>query len=371
MDRLKKLKEYCPVWCMCLFLLAAVCLAVNLISLASEAFSDWFSQGIAAFFRLLLAKLTGWLPFSLGETVIICVPVLAVLLIVKAILLSRGDRKIAVRYLCGLLSVCTLIYSLFVLTFATAYRGSPIDEKLGLEKNTVNAEELRDTAQYLLEESNRLSGDVRFSKDGASRMEYSTEELNDKLNDAYSSISEKYTFVQKLRSNVKRVAFSEVMSYAHITGVYTYYTGEANINYKFPDYTLPFTMAHEMAHQRGIAREDEANFVAFLVCLEADDAYIRYSAYMNMYEYAVSALYSADAELYSEVVQLRCARVESEQRAYAEFFEKYRDSAVSEVAGSVNDTYLSSQGQSAGSGSYGLVVDLAVAYYKSGALERG
>jgi hypothetical protein len=31
----------------------------------------------------------------------------------------------------------------------------------------------------------------------------------------------------------------------------------------------------------------------------------------------------------------------------------------------VNDTYLKSQNQKAGSKSYGLVVDLAVAYYKN------
>lgn len=368
MDKLKKIKEYCPVWCCCLFLLAAVCLVINLVSLASEAFSDRFNGGIAAFFRLLLSKITGWLPFSLGETVVICMPILAVLLIIKAFVLVRGERKRAIRYLCGLLSVCTLFYSLFVLTFSTAYRGSAIDEKMGLEKGSLSTEELRNTAQYLLEESNILSDEIAFSKDGCSRMGYSLRELNEKLNDAYIVAAEKYHFIQKMRSNVKRVAFSELMSYTHITGVYTYYTGEANINYKFPDYTLPYTMAHEMAHQRGIAREDEANFVAFLVCLESDDAYIRYSAYLNMYEYMANALYSADAKLYSEVAQLKCAKLESEHRAYAEFFEKYRESSVSEVAGAVNDTYLNSQGQDAGTKSYGLVVELTVAYYKSGAL---
>ena len=156
---------------------------------------------------------------------------------------------------------------------------------------------------------------------------------------------------------------SEAMSYAHITGVYTFFTGESNINVGFPDYTIPYTSAHELAHQRGIAREDEANMVAFLVCMESDDPYIQYSAYLNVYEYVASALYSADRDLYREVRAKLSAKVYGEQVAYSKFFEKYRKSVTSQVSGAVNDAYLKTQG-TAGSVSYGMVVDLAVAYYR-------
>ena len=155
---------------------------------------------------------------------------------------------------------------------------------------------------------------------------------------------------------------SEAMSYTHITGVYTFFTGEANINITFPDYTLPYTAAHELAHQRGIAREDEANFVAYLVCIEADDPYIRYSGYLNLFEYVSSALWRADPELYKEAVSGLGINARYEMKAYSEFFDKYRNSVASEISGVVNDTYLTIQGTQ-GTASYGMVVDLAVAYY--------
>jgi hypothetical protein len=44
------------------------------------------------------------------------------------------------------------------------------------------------------------------------------------------------------------------------------------------------------------------------------------------------------------------------------FFDKYRESTVSEVSGAINNSYLQLQGTE-GTRSYGLVVDLAVAYY--------
>lgn len=364
-EKISEPKKYCPIWCLCLYILAIVCVIINIISVCSAAFSDAFNGTIAAFFRTVLAKLTGWLPFSLGETIVLCVPIFSVLIIVKAVRLSRNDLKAAIRFLCGLLAVCTLFYSLFVLTFATAYRGSSLDVKLDLEKKDVSADELNELAVYLLNKSNELAEEVAFSEEGCSKMEYSISELNDKLNEAYALACDKYNFIQNLNSNVKNIAMSDLLSYTHITGIYTYYTGEANINYIFPDYTLPYTMAHEMAHQRGIAREDEANFVAFLVCIESDDPYILYSAYLNMYEYVASALRSADAEAYSELVALKGVKIISEHTAYSDFFDKYRDSVASDVADTVNDTYLNIQGQTSGTKSYGLVVDLAVAYFKN------
>ena len=158
------------------------------------------------------------------------------------------------------------------------------------------------------------------------------------------------------------------MSYAHFTGLYTFFTGEANINVLFPDYTLPFTAAHELAHGRGIARENEANFIAFLVCMESTDPYIRYCGLLNMYEYVMSALYNADTEegkpLYNKIASLPDKRIRGELSAYAEFFEKYRTSSVSEISGAINDSFLKANGTEEGEKSYGLVVNLAVSYYK-------
>lgn len=94
--------------------------------------------------------------------------------------------------------------------------------------------------------------DIEFTFGGGSDMPYTHRELIHKLNDAYAEVSAQYEFVQQMRSHVKFVALSELMTYTHISGVYTFYTGEANININFPDYTLPYTAAHEMSHQRGL-----------------------------------------------------------------------------------------------------------------------
>ena len=117
-----------------------------------------------------------------------------------------------------------------------------------------------------------------------------------------------------------------------------------------------------MAHQRGVAREDEANFASFLVCINSDDPYIRYSGYLDMFREVRDKLYSADKELYNKLVSEMSAETKKEIYSFAKFFDKYRDNVAATVSNKVNDTYITSHGQEAGIKSYGLVVDLLCAY---------
>lgn len=358
-----KINKYCPFPVMLIFCAFIISGIIHLISVSSVAFSDFFNRYISSFVRAFLAKLTNVIPFSLAETIIIFLPVLLVLMFVGSMASSKKSKECGVRYVCSLLATATLLYSIFVLGFAASYQGSTLEDKLSIERRNISVEELYTTSEFLLEEIDALVSDIKYKYGSLSVKPFTFSEMNTLLNDSYEVIANKYPFIPQLRSNVKYILLSEPMTYTHISGVYTYYTGEANININFPDYTLPYTAAHEMSHQRGIAREDEANFMAFLVCIESENIYIRYSGYLNMFEYVSGALYGADKNAYNKLLDKMDLRVRSEMIAYSRFFDKYRESVASEVSAAVNDTFLKAQGQTEGTKSYGRVVDLAVAYY--------
>jgi hypothetical protein len=285
------------------------------------------------------------------------------LLIFFAIKATKSEKTYAyARYVSFLVCIILSVYSSFVLTLGTSYHGKTLDEKMGIDTRAVSAQELYDTALILIEGAEKELENVNFKYGSSSVMPYDLDTMNSHLDKAVKKAADKYGFISKLGADLKYVMLSEPMSYTHITGVYTFFTGEANININFPDYTIPFTAAHELSHQRGIARENEANFCAFLICMESDDPYIRYSAYVSMYEYFASPIYSADKELYSTLYSSIDPKIRYEMIAFNEFFDKYEKSVASEVSGAINDTYLQIQGQEQGSKSYGLVVDLAVAY---------
>lgn len=364
MKILKKIKSYIPTPALIIYGVFIFGLIIAATAKKSVSFANFWNENIASVFRAILAYLTTLLPFSLAEYILLCLPVTVTVLIVYAFKHTVYSTRATVRYVVSMFSCAALVFSILLINFTPGYYTSPLDEKLSLDKQPVSVEELLQTSQFLLERVNEEAENVSYSYASFSLMPYSLSELDDKINDAYDKICKEYSFIQKLNTSVKPVMLSKPWTYTHIAGVYTFFTGEANINTNFPDYTLPFTVAHEKAHQRGISREDEANFIAFLVCIASDDPYIRYSGYLSVYEYTSSALYSADKEVYYTVLADMDRRVRCELIAYNNFFEKYEDNTAATVTGSINNAYLQGQGQTAGIRSYDLVTDLAVAYYK-------
>lgn len=356
--------ERFPTVCIVLYALAGISLVLYIIMQCSMPFAEWFNGTVSAFLRGLFAALTVWIPFSLGEAVIWLLPLLLFLTIRHAIRKRCDSWRAAMVYVGILFSVVATLFTVFVWNFAAGYQCKPLEDKLELERKEVSAEELYETAEILVENINREAALVGYGKENFSVMPYNLHTMNRHLAQSYTDDTADYGFLAYSPGVPKPVLLSEVMSHMHITGVYSFFTGEANINVGFPDYTIPYTAAHEMAHQRGIAREDEANFIAFLVCTNSDDPYIRYSGYLNMYEYVANALWSADKDLYYKVSANLGNEVKAEMAAYNDFYDRYRDSAVSNVSSAVNDSYLQIQG-TPGAKSYGMVVDLAVAYYKA------
>lgn len=354
-----------PRFCIGVYILTAISALLYLIFTKSPAFSDWFNRNIAQAVRRLLAFFTSWLSFSFAELLLLLLPLLigvAIAIGTKHYCDSNRSLLVYVGILISVICICAI---LFVWGFASGYYGTTLDKKLGLSRQKCSAEELYQTAEILASELDVVSREIIFLEDGSSLMPYSHEEMNRKLNVAYESFCEKNGFMDTFSSKTKPVMLSHPLSYTHITGIYTFFTGEANLNVNFPDYTLPFTAAHELAHQRGIAREDEANFVAFLVCMESDDPYIRYSALLNVYEYVISALGSADKVLYRLSYEKLPTEIKNEEKAYAKFFEQYRENVAADISEATNNSYLQSQGAVEGTRSYHMVVDLTVAYYRT------
>ena len=355
--------EKIPLFCKISFIVTALCAVIYAFICASEAFADYFNTHVSTVFRFLFATITNILPFSLAELIIILLPVITFISIWYLLAFRCDTKRSSTVSIVCIFSVLSLFLSSFVLCFAAGYKGASLDKKLEIEAQAISPDELYKTSEYLVNKINELTAEISYGEDDFSIMPYSFKEMNEKLLEAYDKFCDKHDFISTFNSRLKPVLISEAMSYAHITGVYTFFTGETNINVSFPDYTIPYTAAHEMAHQRGVAREDEANMIAFLVCIESEDPYIQYSAYVNVFEYVANALYRADRSKFKQIYNELNAYTYNEQRAYNAFFEKYDNSVASQISGVVNDTYLKTQG-TVGKKSYGMVVDLTVAYFK-------
>ena len=359
-------KKYVPTATWIFLAVAVLSLIVLAIMKNSVAVADAINGTTGKAIRFVLTSIFNVFPFSFTETLILLSPVLLALVIILCVRAGKRGIDKLTRTVCVYLCVVITIFSSFVFGYEASYYGSSIEKNIGFERKDVSVEELKETALILLDHVKAELDEIGYVESGSSVMPYRFSEMSDKLNDAYEKFCEKYPMYQSMYSRLKPIMLSEPWTYTHISGLYSFFTGEANINVNYPDFIVVSTAAHEMSHQRGMGKEDECDFASFLVCTMSDDPYIRYCGYLENYRLVVSKLYTADNGAWFEVRSQEDGRIAKELSAFSKFFDKYRENVAAKVNDAVNNAYIQSHNQPAGVKSYGLVVDLIVNYIING-----
>lgn len=366
----KKIKFWslCPIWCLVIYCITVCTFILMVIYKNNEALSDFVNKIFGNSVRFVLTQISNIIPFSIAELLLLSSPILIVLIffIINKIVNRPGIdvRLTYVKILAVVLALLCIFLSINWLVFLPSFSGSTIDKKFGFDRSDVTPQELYDTGVIILDNINKDLDEIMYPMDTYSSMNMTYSELNEELNKAWNNVYDKYHVLQKMPSRVKPVLLSYLWTYTHISGVYFPLASEANLNINYPDFIVVSSAAHEMSHQRGVGREDEANFCAFIVCIESDNPYLRYSGYMDVLGDIMNSLSGADPTLYNKLVGQMDERIIGEFNAYSKFFDKYRKNVAATVSNAVNDTAIKIRGQETGAKSYGLVVDLVCAYYK-------
>ena len=156
------------------------------------------------------------------------------------------------------------------------------------------------------------------------------------------------------------------MSAMNFTGVYCPFTGETNLNVDSPACLLPATIAHELAHQRSIASEQECNFLAVLASTTCGKDVYAYSGWLLGYIYLGNALYRADQTLWRQVYDSLPETVRVDLQNDNAYWAQY-NGITAKASEKVYESFLQSYGEKRGMQSYGAVVDLLVVYYRDAA----
>ncbi len=313
--------------------------------------------------KRVLGKFCSLFPFSVAELLVV-LAILGILFIIVWIIirLVRCEKKVHLVYqilLTFIASALSLWLALSIMLGATYYSDSFQDQS-GIYAEASSVEDLYKTAKYFAEQASTAA--AKLPRDGSGQLDISLDEIFNASSEVYSQAELQFPFLSMQELVPKRVFFSKVMSYFNYTGFYFPFTGEANINVDAPICLIPSTIAHELAHQRGIASEQEANFVAILASTTSGNEIYEYSGWLLGYIHLINALYKQDYDLFLEVYQLVSEPMLADLRANNAYWEQYETSAA-EVSSQVYDTMLKSYGQSLGVQSYGAVVDLLIAYY--------
>ncbi|QUH21307.1 DUF3810 domain-containing protein [Alkaliphilus sp. B6464] len=318
----------------------------------SGTINKWIIQGVS--------QITGILPFSLAEILyvghLIMIPVIVVLFIYK--LLKGGF----LQFFYKVLSYICVVYVIFMLMWGFNYSRMPIGAILDLQTESYSKEELYKLNEALIEKANILRIDVPENSDGVMHLAGGYKDIFSRAFLGYETLGKTVKVLSGNYGGPKPIILSKPMLYTGITGMYFPFTAEANVNTATSNLLLPATVLHEMAHQRGFASEDEANYIAYLTASAHPDIDFQYSGTILALIHSMNALSVEDAELAANLSTTYSDELKRDIRSYTEFWKGYKGK-VNETANRVNDTYLKINGEKEGTKSYGRMVDLLLAHF--------
>jgi branched-subunit amino acid ABC-type transport system permease component len=323
-----------------------------------------FSEGLYPLLGRQLGRAAGLLPFSLAECLVL-VAFLALLTAsvrsVERVLRGRATASaMLAAWGADMALVAAIGYVSFLLLWGFNYARPPLSSLAALPNAPAPTSELMDLGASLVDRSNREREGLAEDPAGALRIEGGFSSVARRVAVGYEAASITLPLLAGSSARPKPVLLSPLLSRVGITGIYFPFTGEPNVNTTLPDVELPFSSAHEVAHQLGFAREDEANYVGYLACRLHPDADFRYAGLLAASHYVLAALHVVDRAAVSRLQASRSAAVLRDEAAIRAWIEHYQGRAT-EVGRRVNDTYLKAQGQPEGVQSYGRMVDLLIA----------
>lgn len=330
----------------------------------------WFteyviSRGLFKIVTIPVGFVTSLIPFSLTELlVVLAVPIIAFLVILLIVKLKKSTdkEKTAVRAARGVIAVISCACLMYMICHGANYYRYPLEKLMGYKMEEHSPEELRDVCVILAKGAAEARSELGISDSEQFSFSESIFTELSRTNSGYKALVKEYPFLFSSVLRQKPVILSEAWSYTGIVGMYFPFFVENNVNTAQPDYEIPYTAAHENAHSRGIALENECNFLAFLSCINSEYPEFRYSGYMEALKLCSNELLSADFDLWLETRQYLTEGMLMDFNMLNQYIDDHAGE-VMDVSHEVNDTFITVQGVEDGAVSYDRATELILAYY--------
>ena len=330
-----------------------VLFAVLTLLTSNVAVCEFFATTFSRAWIAVFGRIFGVLPFSAYELFLVAAIVLAIVFVVYLFVFlakKKWNRLVSMLLIAGI-TVFTFL-NVYTVSASFAYNREALPDEIYAEYSSDNLtfEEAIALADRVIDGANKAYLSTEHDSDGNIAYPYSDRQLSDLLAAEYAKINNPY--FSKYTPRAKRIVNKTIMSEMHIVGVTFAPFGEVNVNGNENNLYLPHTLAHEMAHAKGVMREYQADIVASYVLISSDDDYLRYGALAQCLGSALSIVssYPDSNEAYAELKSKINTGIYKEISNYHEFYAKF--SHLDELGEWFNDLYLKLQKQEDGTGSY-------------------
>lgn len=344
-------------------LLIALTILIKWASWYPQWVEDNYTYGIFPQITKIQRFLFGWVPFSVGDLFygfLILVVIFRSFRFFKLLFSKKLTRGYFVTATQQAIFFFLFVYVFFNLLWGLNYNRKGISHQLGI-----------DVKRYSLADLDTLTAAIQ--KKLNKYADLATEDLRDSIRRkkdlfresclAYQHAAMKFSFLDYQPVSIKPSIFSYAGNYLGFQGYYNPFSGEAQVNTTIPRFLEPFVTSHEIAHQLGYGKENEANFVAFLACRDYPSPVFQYSLYFDLYNYAANEVYKRDTALFREFFERLHPRVITDVKELRKFYRNYENPVEPIITWSYGH-FLKANNQPAGKQTYNEVVAWLIAYYK-------
>jgi Protein of unknown function (DUF3810) len=335
---------------------------IKILALFPVVVERYYSRGFYPVVSRLQRFLFGWIPFSIGDILYLAIAVILLYRLVR--LIRRLVRRQAGKgwfllFLRQTVFVLLWVYVLFNVLWGLNYDRLGIADQLQLQVRPYSTDELSGLVGLIVEELNRS-----YPRDSLHRADFAhTRVLRAGAIHAYDNLARSDPRFAYRTPSVKSSFFSYPGLYIGFGGYYNPFSGEAQVNTDDPLIGQPFTTCHEMGHQLGYAKENEANFIGFLAATSSPDSVFSYSVYLDLYLFAARELYFRDSARAKKYRDLLAPGVREDFHALQRFNRRYAN-PLEPVIWKIYGRYLRANRQPHGIVTYSEVVAWLIAYAK-------
>jgi hypothetical protein len=344
-------------------LLVLFCIVIKWLSLYPGLVERYYTYGIYPVIVAVQRFILGWIPFSIGDLFygfLVLVLIYRIGGFIRLAVKKQLNRQYFIKALQQGIFFFLFIYVSFNLLWGLNYNRQGIAVQLGLKVQRYTLADLDTLTQTL---KSRLN--VYADQAGPERRD-SIRKKKDLFRESaaiYGEASKQHPFLAYSPRSLKPSIFSYLGNYLGFQGYYNPFSGEAQVNTTIPQFLEPFVSLHEIAHQLGYGKENEANFVAFLAGRQSRLPIFRYSMYFDLFNYSYGEVRRRDTSLARSLREDLHPVVMADIREQRDFYKRHRNPVENFVSWGYGN-FLKANNQPGGKETYNEVVAWLIAYYK-------
>lgn len=346
---------------------------LNFMSVYIKGFADIYRKYVFVHISSTFSWLTNIYKYSVGEVMItmgVFIVLIGLIIFIAGFMKYKWLKSLRRIYFKIVLYILIFIYATETLNCFILYHTTTIENTLykdiDLSSDISDGERLIYVYNTVVDNINKLSSKMKRDSDGDLIKNYSYNECKAALR----NISDRFTCLSGYYPSPKEIYYSDIMTQQYLAGIYFPFSMEANYNKLMYISNMPSTICHELSHLKGYIRENEANYLSFVACIESDNEFLQYSGYLSVFYYLLddietyateeekTNMHKIDKRAYDDTIFVK-------EEVFNEIEEKsfVSTDTLSDATDKFIDSNLKINGVSSGMDNYNEVVRLLIFYY--------